>query len=124
MGTVAETTAPAEDDEEPDDPEAEGEEKPQVSEYSKWMDGAEEKLADKDEEKPQVSEYSKWMDGAEEKLADKKDDETKPADASGADAAAAPPKEEPKQKTAVELETEAKDKVNEIKRKVDGLKAE
>merc|ERR1712151_801463 len=102
--TVAETTAPAEDDEEPDDPEAEGEEKPQVSEYSKWMDGAEEKLAEKDEEMPQVSEYSKWMDGAEEKLADKTDGEIKSTDASAAEAAATPPKEEPKQKTAVELE--------------------
>eukprot|EP00747_Dinoflagellata_sp_TGD_P168385 gnl/TRDRNA2_/TRDRNA2_194617_c0_seq1.p1 gnl/TRDRNA2_/TRDRNA2_194617_c0~~gnl/TRDRNA2_/TRDRNA2_194617_c0_seq1.p1 ORF type:complete len:516 (+),score=157.76 gnl/TRDRNA2_/TRDRNA2_194617_c0_seq1:72-1550(+) len=45
---------------------ADGAEKPQVSEYAKWMDkeGAEKA---KEEEKPQVSEYTKWMDkeGAE-----------------------------------------------------------
>mmetsp|Transcript_61909 Transcript_61909/g.112681 ORF Transcript_61909/g.112681 Transcript_61909/m.112681 type:complete len:633 (+) Transcript_61909:94-1992(+) len=46
---------------------AEDAEKPQVSEYSKWMDGAAETLSteEKKEEK-QVSEYSKWMEGAEE----------------------------------------------------------
>lgn len=49
-------------------------EKPVVSEYSKWMDGAEKVL----EEKPVVSEYSKWMDGAEQVLK---------ADAEGAEGA-------------------------------------
>ncbi len=42
--------------------------KPVVSEYSKWMDGAEKVLEADGEEKPVVSEYSKWMDGAEKVL--------------------------------------------------------
>lgn len=49
------------------------EEKPPVSEYAKWMEGAESSLkagADAEtKEDPQVSEYAKWMDGAETKLA-------------------------------------------------------
>ena len=43
-----------------------------VSEYSKWMDGADKVLEDKAEDesgdKQVVSEYSKWMDGAEKVL--------------------------------------------------------
>merc|ERR1711953_754282 len=62
------------------------------------------------------------MDGAEEKLADKENVQTESAGASATDAEAAP--EEAKQKTAVELEKEAKDKVNDLKRKVENLKAE
>lgn len=47
-------------------------EKPQVSEYAKWMDGAESALSNQDakeevKEEAKVSEYAKWMDGAEEK---------------------------------------------------------
>jgi len=50
-----------------------GDEKPQVSEYAKWMDGAADKLSEDGQaseqgEKPQVSEYTKWMDGAESKM--------------------------------------------------------
>jgi len=49
-----------------------GDEKPQVSEYAKWMEGAADKVSDDGktaaEEKPQVSEYTKWMDGAAEKM--------------------------------------------------------
>merc|ERR1712151_666991 len=51
------------------------------------------------------------------------DVQTESAGASATDAEAAPA-EEAKQKTAVELETEARDKVNDIKRKMDNLKAE
>jgi len=61
--------------------ELEDDEKPQVSEYAKWMEGAADELGDKEgkeagkegEEEPQASEYTKWMDGAEEALGDKKE---------------------------------------------------
>lgn len=51
----------------------EAEAKPVVSEYSKWMDGAEKVLEEASEAKPEVSEYSKWMDGAEKVLAEADD---------------------------------------------------
>lgn len=57
-----------------------GEEKPQVSEYAKWMEGAADKMSDDGkaaaEEKPQVSEYTKWMDGGEKMT----EGEAKPAE--------------------------------------------
>jgi protein kinase C substrate 80K-H len=49
------------------------EEKPQVSEYTKWMDGAETTVGanqESEEKKPEVSEYTKWMDGAETAMTD------------------------------------------------------
>jgi len=106
---------------------SDGEEKPQVSEYSKWMDGAEEKLADNSEEKPQVSEYSKWMDGAEEKLAEDQNGD-KVAGAENAEipkeeTAASHAADEQKTKTAIELEAEAKSKVDDLKTKISSLKA-
>ncbi|CAE7324459.1 PSL4 [Symbiodinium sp. CCMP2456] len=51
----------------------EAEAKPVVSEYSKWMDGAEKVLEEASEAKPDISEYSKWMDGAEKVLAEADD---------------------------------------------------
>merc|ERR1712151_835788 len=57
---------------------AAADEKPQVSEYAKWMDGASSTLTEAgSEEKPQVSEYAKWMDGAaaSEESADAKGDD-------------------------------------------------
>jgi len=112
---------------------SDGEEKPQVSEYSKWMDGAEEKLADKSEEKPQVSEYSKWMDGAEEKLTEDqgKDIKDNIAEEDGGNAetpteetTTPPPADEPKTKTGIEQEREAQDNVDELKRQVETLRAQ
>lgn len=116
---------------------SDGEEKPQVSEYSKWMDRAEEKLADKgeeklegkDEEKPQVSEYSKWMDGAEEKLAeDQNKDNIAGVDGgkteiSKEETPAAPADDEKKAKTGIEQETEARGKVQDLNLKISSLKA-
>eukprot|EP00929_Paragymnodinium_shiwhaense_P031143 TRINITY_DN17521_c0_g1_i1.p1 TRINITY_DN17521_c0_g1~~TRINITY_DN17521_c0_g1_i1.p1 ORF type:complete len:509 (-),score=187.18 TRINITY_DN17521_c0_g1_i1:58-1584(-) len=70
-------------------------EKPQVSEYAKWMDGAEEKKAGAEagadaaaEKKPEVSEYTKWMDGAEAAMEGEEADDDEEA-AAGVDAAAA-----------------------------------
>lgn len=69
---VAEEAAPADD--------AADEVKPPVSEYAKWMDGAEatlsegEAAADASGDDAQVSEYAKWMDGAESALAGEKED--------------------------------------------------
>jgi len=74
---AAEAEAPAQ--EQKSEPEAEvpaeEEKKPEVSQYSKWMDGAADMMADKEkveeeketageEKKAEASEYSKWMDGA------------------------------------------------------------
>lgn len=58
------------------------EDKPQVSEYAKWMDGAEatlteEKPAEASGDDPQVSEYAKWMDGAESMTGGAKDEAAK-----------------------------------------------
>lgn len=98
------------------------EEKPQVSEYSKWMDGAADKMGEKDAtkeesgEEKQVSEYAKWMEGAG-------DEEDAPEEASEKPAEK-PASEEstPKEKTAVQLETEAQSKVTSQKDKIEDVK--
>jgi len=98
------------------------EEKPQVSEYSRWMDGAADKMGEKDGakdeagEEKQVSEYAKWMDGAGDEEASE-DESEKPA------AKETPTTEDatPKVKTAVEIETEAQSKVTSQKDKIQDL---
>ena len=73
-------------------------EKPVVSEYSKWMDGADKVLEDKaDDEsgdKQVVSEYSKWMDGAEKVLEADSQDAQPDGAASVLEHAAVPDEEE------------------------------
>ena len=80
-------------------------EKPVVSEYSKWMDGAEKVLEDdkleKPDTKPVVSEYSKWMDGAEDVL--DKDSEKVEFDEDGSDSSIPEPEESGLQRLTAKL---------------------
>lgn len=117
------------------------EEKPQVSEYAKWMDGASEALGGsegeakeaKGEEDPQVSEYAKWMEGAESMTGSA--DAAAPAP--GAEQAGAVPaggdaaggaQAEPAKPSAIDVETEArkkvqanKDRARELQEKLDAV---
>mmetsp|Transcript_70919 Transcript_70919/g.123038 ORF Transcript_70919/g.123038 Transcript_70919/m.123038 type:complete len:542 (+) Transcript_70919:93-1718(+) len=109
---------------------AEDAEKPQVSEYSKWMDGAAETLSteEKKEEK-QVSEYTKWMEGAEEATggaeatADEGADDldgTPPEASSDPEATEIEHKEVRK---ARDLESEARSKLDSQKEKITSVQA-
>jgi len=118
---------------------AAAEEKPQVSEYTKWMDGAESAMAGsadgKDEaagEEKKVSEYAKWMEGAgsagEPAPAVGGQDASADAAGGGGEGAAASASAEPAKKSAVDVETEArklvdanKDRAREIQSKLDAL---
>jgi len=96
------------------------EEKPQTSEYAKWMDDSEKVQTDAEKPKKEVSEYAKWMDDSEKVQTE--------GEATPATEEAAPeePKEEEaveaaKEDTAVEKETAAQTKVTEHKDKVKEL---
>jgi len=105
------------------------EEKPQVSEYAKWMDGASEALGEGDaevagalagQEKPQVSEYAKWMEGAEANA------EAVPAPANQAAAESAQKPSEPDASaapSAIEEEKKAKKLLDENSAKISTLQA-
>merc|ERR1712232_1409004 len=69
-GGDAQAPEAASDAQAPDAAAAETEEEKPVSEYAKWMDGAESTLGEGEQPKEdaQVSEYAKWMDGAESTL--------------------------------------------------------
>lgn len=105
------------------------EEKPQVSEYTKWMEGAADKMSEDGEkavegDKPQVSEYTKWMDGAESKIKEEAEGEAKPAPESTATTTTT----EPAKQSAIDQEQEAerklssnKDRAKEIQDKTDAI---
>merc|ERR1719198_1991123 len=87
------------------------------------MDGGEEKVAEKQEdEKPQVSEYSKWMDGAAE--TEGAAGETESTDTDDAEEAAAEEEKPaeadaaPREQTAVEKETAAQRALDDVKDKI------
>jgi len=123
-------TAPSSDDASASSPQTESEgsdassetPKPQVSEYAKWMDGAEAELAEKADEGKEdkkVSEYAKWMEKAEAEEEETEEAEDSPAtDSSSATAA------KQKQSALQEDVRKHKDKLADLKKKLQALSAD
>jgi len=82
-----------------------------VSEYTKWMDGAEKAMDKEEKEEKVVSEYTKWMDGAEAAMGDEKAEqvaeEEKPQTAS--------------ERSAADVERDARKKMNDAKDEIKNL---
>jgi len=102
-----------------------GEEK-KVSEYAKWMDGAEAELADKDAdagEEKKVSEYAKWMEKADE---DEEGEDEELADGGSGQAAAetGPSAASQKKKELEDKVRRNKGRIEELKQKLEALSSD